>query len=208
MPTSVPALPSAVPPLLVSSPLSLWTSGGALIPRQSQPSPVTAYLSKGQAVKASLPSVPAGPPAPPQDVTVQAGATPATVQVSWKPPVLTTTGLSNGANVTGYGVYAKGQRVSFGCTRERLIPVQWMDDHWSPPHILPDPQDTLALTATCTTTPEPGCRMVTPHPSVHVFPGFSLPVSHTVCPALDTSCSSPPGLKVYPSEAYNIRPLQ
>ncbi|XP_023576329.1 RIMS-binding protein 2 isoform X1 [Octodon degus] len=57
-------------------------------------------------------TLPAGPPVPPQDVTVQAGATAATVQVSWKPPVLTPTGLSNGANVTGYGVYAKGQRVA------------------------------------------------------------------------------------------------
>ncbi|XP_072809451.1 RIMS-binding protein 2 isoform X2 [Vicugna pacos] len=57
-------------------------------------------------------TLPAGPPAPPQDITVQAGATPATVQVSWKPPALTATGLSNGANVTGYGVYAKGQRVA------------------------------------------------------------------------------------------------
>nr|XP_060467907.1 RIMS-binding protein 2 [Panthera onca] len=59
-------------------------------------------------------TLPAGPPAPPQDVTVHAGPTPATVQVSWKPPALTTAGLSNGANVTGYGVYAKGQRVSSG----------------------------------------------------------------------------------------------
>ncbi|XP_022453875.1 RIMS-binding protein 2 isoform X5 [Delphinapterus leucas] len=57
-------------------------------------------------------TLPAGPPAPPQDIAVQAAATPATVQVSWKPPVLTATGLSNGANVTGYGVYAKGQRVA------------------------------------------------------------------------------------------------
>ncbi|XP_023364249.1 RIMS-binding protein 2 isoform X1 [Otolemur garnettii] len=57
-------------------------------------------------------TLPAGPPAPPQDVTIQAGASPATIQVSWKPPVLTPTGLSNGANVTGYGVYAKGQRVA------------------------------------------------------------------------------------------------
>ncbi|XP_066116935.1 RIMS-binding protein 2 isoform X2 [Saccopteryx bilineata] len=57
-------------------------------------------------------TLPAGPPAPPQDVTIQAGATPATVHVSWKPPALTPTGLSNGANVTGYGVYAKGQRVA------------------------------------------------------------------------------------------------
>ncbi|KAM5313142.1 RIMS-binding protein 2 isoform 12-T13 [Glossophaga mutica] len=57
-------------------------------------------------------TLPAGPPAPPQDVTVQAGATPATVHVSWKPPALTAAGLSNGANVTGYGVYANGQRVA------------------------------------------------------------------------------------------------
>ncbi|XP_059750755.1 RIMS-binding protein 2 isoform X9 [Balaenoptera ricei] len=57
-------------------------------------------------------TLPAGPPAPPQDIAVQAAATPGTVQVSWKPPALTATGLSNGANVTGYGVYAKGQRVA------------------------------------------------------------------------------------------------
>uniref|UniRef100_A0A5F9DF23 RIMS binding protein 2 n=1 Tax=Oryctolagus cuniculus TaxID=9986 RepID=A0A5F9DF23_RABIT len=57
-------------------------------------------------------TLPAGPPAPPQDVIVQAGATAATVQVSWRPPALTPAGLSNGANVTGYGVYAKGQRVA------------------------------------------------------------------------------------------------
>ncbi|XP_054248624.1 RIMS-binding protein 2 isoform X5 [Indicator indicator] len=57
-------------------------------------------------------TLPAGPPAPPQDVTVRAGSTPATVQVSWKPPTLTATGTSHGANVTGYGVYAKGQRVA------------------------------------------------------------------------------------------------
>ncbi|KAM8992891.1 RIMS-binding protein 2 isoform 5-T5 [Ara ararauna] len=57
-------------------------------------------------------TLPAGPPAPPQDVTVRAGSTPATVLVSWKPPTLTATGTSHGANVTGYGVYAKGQRVA------------------------------------------------------------------------------------------------
>ncbi|XP_077691153.1 RIMS-binding protein 2 isoform X2 [Eretmochelys imbricata] len=57
-------------------------------------------------------TLPAGPPAPPQDITIQAGSTPATIQVSWKPPTLTCTGTSNGANITGYGVYAKGQRVA------------------------------------------------------------------------------------------------
>ncbi|NWR55755.1 RIMB2 protein, partial [Bucorvus abyssinicus] len=57
-------------------------------------------------------TLPAGPPAPPQDVTVRAGSSPATIQVSWKPPTLTVTGTSHGANVKGYGVYAKGQRVA------------------------------------------------------------------------------------------------
>ncbi|NXY66656.1 RIMB2 protein, partial [Callaeas wilsoni] len=57
-------------------------------------------------------TLPAGPPAPPQDVAVRAGSTPGTLQVSWKPPALTATGTSHGASVTGYGVYAKGQRVA------------------------------------------------------------------------------------------------
>uniref|UniRef100_A0A8D0H9Y6 RIMS binding protein 2 n=1 Tax=Sphenodon punctatus TaxID=8508 RepID=A0A8D0H9Y6_SPHPU len=57
-------------------------------------------------------TLPAGPPAPPQDITIQAGSAPGTLLVSWKPPTLTPTGTSNGANVTGYGVYAKGQRVA------------------------------------------------------------------------------------------------
>ncbi|NWX26442.1 RIMB2 protein, partial [Notiomystis cincta] len=57
-------------------------------------------------------TLPAGPPAPPQDVSVRAGSTPGTVQVSWKPPALSATGTSHGASVTGYGVYTKGQRVA------------------------------------------------------------------------------------------------
>ncbi|XP_036132603.1 RIMS-binding protein 2 isoform X2 [Molossus molossus] len=61
---------------------------------------------------AEFSTLPAGPPAAPQDITVQAGATPATVHVSWKPPALTPTGLSNGAAVTGYRVCAEGQRVA------------------------------------------------------------------------------------------------
>ncbi|NWR22454.1 RIMB2 protein, partial [Emberiza fucata] len=57
-------------------------------------------------------TLPAGPPAPPQEVCVRAGSAPGTLQVCWKPPVLSATGTSHGATVTGYGVYAKGQRVS------------------------------------------------------------------------------------------------
>uniref|UniRef100_A0ABM5F2R1 RIMS-binding protein 2 isoform X3 n=1 Tax=Pogona vitticeps TaxID=103695 RepID=A0ABM5F2R1_9SAUR len=57
-------------------------------------------------------TLPAGPPAPPQDIRIQAGPTPGTIVVSWKPPTLTATGTSSGATVTGYGVYAKGQKVA------------------------------------------------------------------------------------------------
>ncbi|XP_063171640.1 RIMS-binding protein 2 [Candoia aspera] len=57
-------------------------------------------------------TLPAGPPAPPQDIRIQAGPTPGTILVSWKPPVLTAAGTSEGATVTGYGIYAKGQRVA------------------------------------------------------------------------------------------------
>ncbi|XP_067910677.1 RIMS-binding protein 2 isoform X2 [Heterodontus francisci] len=57
-------------------------------------------------------TLPAGPPAPPQDVMVQVGSTPGTIQISWKPPLLSSSGTSNGARVTGYSVCAKGQKVA------------------------------------------------------------------------------------------------
>ncbi|XP_016336233.1 RIMS-binding protein 2-like isoform X1 [Sinocyclocheilus anshuiensis] len=55
---------------------------------------------------------PAGPPLPPQDVQVQMGQTPGVLQIHWKPPSLTPTGTSNGANVIGYIVCTKGQKIA------------------------------------------------------------------------------------------------
>ncbi|XP_069789662.1 RIMS-binding protein 2 [Narcine bancroftii] len=57
-------------------------------------------------------TLPTGPPAPPEDVSVQVGSAPGTLRISWKVPVLTSMGTSNGARVTGYSVCAKGQRVA------------------------------------------------------------------------------------------------
>ncbi|XP_038589877.1 RIMS-binding protein 2-like isoform X4 [Micropterus salmoides] len=54
----------------------------------------------------------AGPPQPPQDVQVHCGQAPGILQVRWKPPVLSPTGTSNGANVVGYAVCTKGQRIA------------------------------------------------------------------------------------------------
>uniref|UniRef100_A0A674C4C8 RIMS-binding protein 2 n=1 Tax=Salmo trutta TaxID=8032 RepID=A0A674C4C8_SALTR len=55
---------------------------------------------------------PAGPPFPPQEVQVQLGQNPGVLQVRWKPPILTPTGTSNGANVIGYAVCTKGQKIA------------------------------------------------------------------------------------------------
>nr|XP_040053806.1 RIMS-binding protein 2 isoform X1 [Gasterosteus aculeatus aculeatus]XP_040053807.1 RIMS-binding protein 2 isoform X1 [Gasterosteus aculeatus aculeatus]XP_040053808.1 RIMS-binding protein 2 isoform X1 [Gasterosteus aculeatus aculeatus]XP_040053809.1 RIMS-binding protein 2 isoform X1 [Gasterosteus aculeatus aculeatus] len=53
-----------------------------------------------------------GPPQPPQDVQVLCGQAPGVLQVRWKPPMLSPTGTSNGANVVGYAVCTKGQRIA------------------------------------------------------------------------------------------------
>ncbi|XP_057674542.1 RIMS-binding protein 2 isoform X3 [Corythoichthys intestinalis] len=54
----------------------------------------------------------AGPPLPPQDVQVLCGQAPGVLQVRWKPPLLSPTGTSNGANVLGYAVCTKGQKIA------------------------------------------------------------------------------------------------
>ncbi|XP_037835424.1 RIMS-binding protein 2 isoform X3 [Kryptolebias marmoratus] len=59
-----------------------------------------------------------GPPLPPHDVQVLCGQAPGVLQVRWKPPVLSPTGTSNGANVIGYAVCTKGQRIA-----EVLVPM-------------------------------------------------------------------------------------
>ncbi|KAI5094700.1 RIMS-binding protein 2 isoform X2, partial [Silurus meridionalis] len=53
-----------------------------------------------------------GPPLPPQDVQVHCGSSPGMLQVRWKPPPLTPSGTSNGANVMGYMVCTKGQKIA------------------------------------------------------------------------------------------------
>ncbi|KAL0979479.1 hypothetical protein UPYG_G00185640 [Umbra pygmaea] len=55
---------------------------------------------------------PAGPPLPPQEVQVILGQNPGVLQVRWKPPLLSPTGTSNGANVIGYAVCTKGQKIA------------------------------------------------------------------------------------------------
>ncbi|XP_069038089.1 RIMS-binding protein 2 isoform X3 [Lepisosteus oculatus] len=55
---------------------------------------------------------PAGPPAAPQEVQIECGSAPGVIQVRWKPPPLSPNGTSNGANVVGYAVCTKGQKIA------------------------------------------------------------------------------------------------
>ena len=53
----------------------------------------------------------AGLPDAPLNVQVEAGPQEGTLLVTWLPVTITTTGMSNGAMVTGYAVYTDGHRV-------------------------------------------------------------------------------------------------
>ncbi|XP_038054636.1 RIMS-binding protein 2-like [Patiria miniata] len=57
-------------------------------------------------------TLPGGLPDAPLDVQVKAGASPAVCVVEWLPVTITTSGLSNGAVVTGYAVYAEDTKVA------------------------------------------------------------------------------------------------
>ncbi|XP_072099144.1 RIMS-binding protein 2-like isoform X5 [Mobula birostris] len=52
-----------------------------------------------------------GPPDAPLDVQIEAGPTPGAVLISWLPVTIDAAGTSNGVRVTGYAVYADGQKI-------------------------------------------------------------------------------------------------
>uniref|UniRef100_A0A8C5JKW6 RIMS-binding protein 2 n=1 Tax=Junco hyemalis TaxID=40217 RepID=A0A8C5JKW6_JUNHY len=93
-------------------------------------------------------TLPAGPPAPPQEVCVRAGSAPGTLQVCWKPPALSATGTSHGATVTGYAVYAKGQRYGAALllSLKTLLLSIWgtAEGHWGHWGHCPAPTNTNA----------------------------------------------------------------
>ncbi|XP_067864231.1 RIMS-binding protein 2-like isoform X5 [Heptranchias perlo] len=52
-----------------------------------------------------------GPPDAPLDVQIEAGPTPGIVLINWLPVTIDAAGTSNGVRVTGYVVYADGQKI-------------------------------------------------------------------------------------------------
>ncbi|XP_058640427.1 RIMS-binding protein 2 isoform X16 [Onychostoma macrolepis] len=146
---------------------------------------------------------PAGPPLPPQDVQVQMGQTPGVLQIRWKPPPLTSTGTSNGANVIGYIVCTKGQKIAeimyptadfvtvelnrIQCLEAREVVVRTIsaqgESQDSPvaaiPHNLLVPHPHGHLQSHPQTQPPPYPQAYPPtHPQPHVQP-HSVPPSHS-----------------------------
>ncbi|XP_031433163.1 RIMS-binding protein 2 isoform X3 [Clupea harengus] len=116
-----------------------------------------------------------GPPLPPQEVQVQCGPGPGVLQVCWKPPLLTPMGTSNGANVIGYAVCTKGQKIAevmfpladyvtvelnrIQCLEAREVVVRTLSAQG-------ESQDSSAATIPNNLLPPPGA----PHPHAHAPP--------------------------------------
>jgi len=73
-----------------------------------------AVLSGGSAPILGLVPPPLGPPDAPLDVQVEPGPSPGILIISWLPVTIDAAGTSNGVRVTGYAVYADGQKVQPG----------------------------------------------------------------------------------------------
>ncbi|XP_058139892.1 peripheral-type benzodiazepine receptor-associated protein 1 isoform X2 [Dasypus novemcinctus] len=56
-------------------------------------------------------TLPAGPPDAPLDVQVEPGPSPGILIISWLPVTIDAAGSSNGVRVTGYAIYADGQKI-------------------------------------------------------------------------------------------------
>ncbi|XP_022364813.1 peripheral-type benzodiazepine receptor-associated protein 1 isoform X5 [Enhydra lutris kenyoni] len=56
-------------------------------------------------------TLPAGPPDAPLDVQIEPGPSPGIMVISWLPVTIDAAGTSNGVRVTGYAIYADGQKI-------------------------------------------------------------------------------------------------
>ncbi|XP_059937241.1 peripheral-type benzodiazepine receptor-associated protein 1 isoform X2 [Mesoplodon densirostris] len=56
-------------------------------------------------------TLPAGPPDAPLDVRIEPGPSPGILVIGWLPVTIDAAGTSNGVRVTGYAIYADGQKV-------------------------------------------------------------------------------------------------
>nr|KAF6417541.1 TSPO associated protein 1 [Molossus molossus] len=77
--------------------------GGSWEPGWERPEQRTATLQ--------FSTLPAGPPDAPLDVQIEPGPSPGILIISWLPVTIDAAGTSNGVRVTGYAIYADGQKI-------------------------------------------------------------------------------------------------
>ncbi|XP_077021026.1 peripheral-type benzodiazepine receptor-associated protein 1 [Tamandua tetradactyla] len=66
---------------------------------------------KQRAATLQFTTLPAGPPDAPLDVQIEPGPSPGILIISWLPVTIDAAGSSNGVPVTGYAIYADGQKI-------------------------------------------------------------------------------------------------
>lgn len=72
------------------------------------------YLEVSARIAESCALLLPGPPDAPLDVQIEPGPSPGIVVISWLPVTIDAAGTSNGVRVTGYAIYADGQKVRPG----------------------------------------------------------------------------------------------
>ncbi|EPY83556.1 peripheral-type benzodiazepine receptor-associated protein 1 [Camelus ferus] len=105
-----------------------------------------------QAATLQFTTLPAGPPDAPLDVQIEPGPSPGILIISWLPVTIDAAGTSNGVRVTGYAIYADGQKImevaspTAGSVLVELSQLQLLQAQ-RPDHPLPQPPQGLGTPA-------------------------------------------------------------
>ncbi|KAK2496652.1 hypothetical protein MC885_013248 [Smutsia gigantea] len=163
-------------------------------------------------------TLPAGPPDAPLDVQVEPGPSLGVLIVSWLPVTIDAAGTSNGVRVTGYAVYADGQKImevaspTAGSVLVELsqlqllqvcreVAVRTMSPHGESADSLPAPV-APALAAAClpakVSCPSPRPGLEARPPLAPACPGPGDPRSPLQCPDPHRTQEPPGGLPASP----------
>nr|XP_020035225.1 peripheral-type benzodiazepine receptor-associated protein 1 isoform X2 [Castor canadensis] len=160
-------------------------------------------------------TLPAGPPDAPLDVQIEPGPSPGILIISWLPVTIDAAGTSNGVRVTGYAIYADGQKImevaspTAGSVLVELsqlqllqvcqeVTVRTMSPHGESADSIPAPI-APALTAACLParvtcpSPRPNPEVKTPLAPASPGPGDpSSPLQHPAPPGTQEPPGGPP----------------
>ncbi|KAM4844213.1 peripheral-type benzodiazepine receptor-associated protein 1 [Thomomys bottae] len=157
-------------------------------------------------------TLPAGPPDAPLDVQIEPGPSPGILIISWLPVTIDAAGTSNGVRVTGYAIYADGQKVmevaspTAGSVLVELsqlqllqvcqeVTVRTMSPHGESADSIPAPVAPACLPAriSCPSPPRPSPELRTPLAPASPEPGVpSSPLWHPAPHGTQEPAGGPP----------------